>query len=98
MTVHLGPGAAQECFAHCDSFISTLTTAMADEWQAGQKPSLAAFDTARQLGTVYSLFVGEDLRTLLNGFIDQARAMSMLFAVSGGLIEAQDEALSLIHI
>ncbi|AWH91293.1 hypothetical protein A6035_02935 [Dietzia lutea] len=40
------------------------------------------------------MFVGEDLRTLLNGFIDQGRAMSMLFAVGGGLIEAQDEAVA----
>ncbi|WP_176475019.1 WXG100 family type VII secretion target [Dietzia natronolimnaea] len=43
---------------------------------------------------MYSLFVGEDLRTLLNGFVDQAKAMSMLFAAAGGLIEAQDEAVA----
>ncbi|MCT1886689.1 hypothetical protein M3C36_16150 [Dietzia cinnamea] len=59
-----------------------------------QVPSPGAFDTARQIGTVYSLFVEEDLRTLLNGFVDQARAMSMLFAAAGGLIEAQDEAVA----
>ncbi|MBB1025049.1 WXG100 family type VII secretion target, partial [Dietzia sp. DQ12-76] len=53
-----------------------------------------SFDTARQIGAVYSVFVGEDLRTLLNGFIDQAKAMSMLFAAAGGLIEAQDEAVA----
>lgn len=53
-----------------------------------------AFDTARQIGTVYSLFVGEDLRTLLNGYVDQAKAMAMLFAAAGGLIEAQDEAVA----
>ncbi|MGN0101194.1 MAG: hypothetical protein ACI39C_09660 [Dietzia sp.] len=34
------------------------------------------------------------MRTLLNGFVDQARAMSMLFAAAGGLIEAQDEAVA----
>ncbi|USX45280.1 hypothetical protein [Dietzia kunjamensis] len=50
--------------------------------------------TARQIGTVYSLFASEDLRTLLNGFVAQAEAMSMLFAAAGGLIEAQDEALA----
>ncbi|MDX2358889.1 WXG100 family type VII secretion target [Dietzia sp. PP-33] len=43
---------------------------------------------------MYSLFVGEDLRTLLNGYVDQAKAMSMLFAAAGGLIEAQDEAVA----
>ena len=53
-----------------------------------------SFVTARQIGTVYSLFAKEDLRTLLNGFVVQAEAMSLLFAAAGGLIEAQDEALA----
>ncbi|WP_354056756.1 WXG100 family type VII secretion target [Dietzia sp. 2505] len=38
--------------------------------------------------------MGEDLRTLLNGYVDQAKAMAMLFAAAGGLIEAQDEAVA----
>ncbi|WP_314037131.1 hypothetical protein [Dietzia sp. CH92] len=59
-----------------------------------QVPSPGAFDTARQIGTVYSLFVGADLQTLIEGYINQARAMSMLFAAAGGLIEAQDEAVA----
>ncbi|MBB1053243.1 WXG100 family type VII secretion target, partial [Dietzia sp. B44] len=59
-----------------------------------QTSTPGAFDTARQIGTVYSLFVGEDLRTLLNGYVDQAKAMAMLFAAAGGLIEAQDEAVA----
>ncbi|MBB1022756.1 hypothetical protein G6030_15945, partial [Dietzia sp. E1] len=53
-----------------------------------------SFETARQIGTVYSLFAEDDLQTLLTGFADQARAMSLLFAAAGGLIEAQDEALA----
>ena len=94
MTVNLGPSVAQECVKLCDSFVKALAISMADEWQMSQVPSPGAFDTARQIGTVYSLFVEEDLRTLLNGFVDQARAMSMLFAAAGGLIEAQDEAVA----
>ncbi|OAH43547.1 hypothetical protein AYJ66_04705 [Dietzia cinnamea] len=43
---------------------------------------------------MYSLLSSEDLPALLNGFVSQARAMSLLFAAAGGLIEAQDEALA----
>ena len=53
-----------------------------------------SFPTARQLGTVYSLFASADLHTLLSGFADQAEAMAMLFAAAGGLISAQDEAVA----
>ena len=60
----------------------------------GQTGSANSFDTARQLGAVYALFAEEDLRTLLSGFVDQAKAMSMLFAAAGGLIESQDEAVA----
>jgi len=59
-----------------------------------QVAASGSFKTARQLGTVYSLFADQDLRSLLDEFVIQAEAMSMLFAAAGGLIEAQDEALA----
>lgn len=94
MTVHLEPGAAERCIDACDNFIGLIAdTGNADEYFE-QGSANGGFDTARQIGTVYSLFAGEDLRTLLNGFVDQAKAMSMLFAAAGGLIDAQDEAVA----
>lgn len=94
MTVHLEPGVAELCVSRCGDFINEVTQDLTGGMIAGQGSSLGAFDTARQIGTVYSLFVGEDLRTLLNGYVDQAKAMAMLFAAAGGLIEAQDEAVA----
>ena len=94
MTVHLEPGVAELCVSRCGDFINEVAQDLTGGMIAGQGSSLGAFDTARQIGTVYSLFVGEDLRTLLNGYVDQAKAMAMLFAAAGGLIEAQDEAVA----
>lgn len=47
-----------------------------------------------QIETVYHLFAGEDLTRLLEGYVDQVNAMTNLFAVAGGLISAQDEAVA----
>ena len=94
MTVHLDPGIADACVAACGQFVDRVMSASGShEWQ-GQAVSAGAFPTARQLGAVYSLLSSEDLPALLNGFVSQARAMSLLFAAAGGLIEAQDEALA----
>lgn len=94
MTIHFEESVAQYCVFSCESFVGELRELVAANWQLDQSPLPHAFDTARQIGTVYSLFVGEDLRTLLNGYVDQAKAMAMLFAAAGGLIEAQDEAVA----
>lgn len=94
MTVHLDREAATACVATCASFIDALVSVQYLDWQARQESAPGAFDTARQISTVYSLFVGEDLRTVVNGFLDQAKAMSILFAAAGGLIEAQDESVA----
>ncbi|TCJ76552.1 UNVERIFIED_ORG: hypothetical protein EDC92_11493 [Dietzia maris] len=92
--VHLDPGVADACVTACSQFVSHVSSASKSyEWHL-QSVGTSTFETARQLGAVYSMFVGEDLYTLLNGFVDQARAMSALFAAAGGLIEAQDEALA----
>ncbi|MBB1011745.1 hypothetical protein G6014_05560, partial [Dietzia kunjamensis] len=94
MMVHLDPGVADACVTACSQFVSHVSSASKSyEWHL-QSVGTSTFETARQLGAVYSMFVGEDLYTLLNGFVDQARAMSALFAAAGGLIEAQDEALA----
>ncbi|MDJ0424060.1 MULTISPECIES: hypothetical protein [Dietzia] len=87
-------GVADSCRAACDLFEAEVRKVM--QWRTHdlQGFSQAAFATARQLSAVYSLFGAEDLTTLLNGFVSQARAMSLLFAAAGGLIEAQDEALA----
>lgn len=73
MTVHLDREAATACVATCASFIDALVSVQYLDWQARQESAPGAFDTARQISTVYSLFVGEDLRTVVNGFLDQAR-------------------------
>lgn len=94
MMVHLDPGVAEACFGACERFVDEISSASRLRlWQL-QSVGAGSFDTARQLGAVYSLFAAEDLRTLLDGFVSQARAMAMLFAAAGGLIEAQDEALA----
>ncbi|WP_188064791.1 hypothetical protein [Dietzia sp. ANT_WB102] len=94
MLVHLDTGVAEVCIESCGRFIDQVSTASRLNVSHMQSSGAGSFATARQIGTVYSLFAGEDLRTLLNGFVDQARAMSALFAAAGGLIEAQDEALA----
>lgn len=94
MGVHLEPDVAGECVNVCGLFVGSVAPLLRSDEFGMQSTAPNAFDTARQISTVYSLFVGEDLRTLLNGFIDQAKAMSMLFAAAGGLIEAQDEAVA----
>ncbi|PTM90412.1 hypothetical protein C8N39_101165 [Dietzia psychralcaliphila] len=94
MTVHLDPGAAVQCKSVCDEFVDKVRMLTSGGRYEKFLSTEGAFDTARQIGTVYSLFAGEDLRTLLNGYVDQAKAMSMLFAAAGGLIEAQDEAVA----
>ncbi|MFL0577899.1 hypothetical protein [Dietzia sp. 179-F 9C3 NHS] len=90
MTIHLEFGSAEACVATCNSYIDALNEHRRFDWQGSQSTE-AAFDTARQIGTVYDLFTGTDLRTLLNDHIDQAKAMATLFAVAGGLLDAQDE-------
>ncbi|MBB1031652.1 WXG100 family type VII secretion target, partial [Dietzia sp. SLG310A2-38A2] len=94
MSVHIEVEVAESCVSQCDEFISAIAQDFTGEMIVSQGSFPGAFDTARQIGTVYSLFVGEDLRTLLNGYVDQAKAMAMLFAAAGGLIEAQDEAVA----
>ena len=94
MTIHLDPDAADQCRSLCGEFVSAIRALSSVGRYADFSAEHGAFDTARQIGTVYSLFVGEDLRTLLNGYVDQAKAMAMLFAAAGGLIEAQDEAVA----
>lgn len=94
MTVHLDSGAADQCSSACGAFIDEVSVAIKSGRIDEQSSSADAFDTARQIGTVYLLFAGEDLKTLLSGFVDQARAMAVLFAAAGGLIEAQDEAVA----
>lgn len=94
MTVHLELGAAENCIGICDKFVDDLRQLTNFDRFADQASSHGGFDTARQIGTVYALFVGEDLKALLNGFVDQAKAMAVLFAAAGGLIEAQDEAVA----
>src|SRR5699024_10763399 len=93
MSVHLGASAAESCVNACSEFISELRGLFASSRYSGHSQNDDSFDTARQLGAVYALFAEEDLRTLLSGFVDQAKAMSMLFAAAGGLIETQDEAV-----
>lgn len=94
MAIHLEPGVAETCRQACNQFATVLRSSNAGARFGGMEGSANQFDTARQIGTVYSLFSDEDLGTLLNGFVVQAEAMSMLFAAAGGLIEAQDEAVA----
>ena len=94
MALNLESGAAEACSRTCEEFGKVVNRFLAQERYSSFSNSGTSFRTARQIGTVYSLFVDEDLRTLLNGFVDQARAMAALFAAAGGLIEAQDEALA----
>ncbi len=94
MTIHLESGVAGQSVSVCDAFIDNLTELSRGMEYGDLMGSPDAFDTARQIGTVYSLFAGEDLRTMMGGFVDQASAMAMLFAAAGGLIDAQDEALA----
>lgn len=95
MTVHLSQDVANDCVGSCSKFVESVLGARDFDFQSNQATSTAdSFDTARQLGAVYALFAEEDLRTLLSGFVDQAKAMSMLFAAAGGLIESQDEAVA----
>lgn len=95
MTVHLEPDAARSCAAVCNEFIGTVSALHEGSYVGGQSSSAeGAFPTALQIGTVYELFTGKDLQGLLNGFVNQVRAMSALFAAAGGLIDAQDEALA----
>ena len=94
MVVHLDPGAAEVCASACTSFVDQIWKLTENVDVDGLSNMSGSFDTARQIGTVYSLFVGDDLTTMLNEFADQAEAMSLLFAAAGGLIEAQDEALA----
>ncbi|MGX1770369.1 hypothetical protein ACWIE7_19065, partial [Dietzia sp. NPDC055343] len=92
MSVHLEPGVAESCVRACRTFTRAVEQSTMAEKYDSQSPAAESFDTARQIGTVYSLFAGEDLRTLLNGFVTQVEAMSVLFAAAGGMIDAQDEA------
>ena len=94
MAVHLEPNAAEAARSACDRFLDSLRSSDLTSLHGNLSGAVESFDTARQIGTVYSLFAGEDLRTLLNGFVTQVEAMSMLFATAGGLIEAQDEAVA----
>ncbi len=94
MAVYLEAEVARTCSDACEGFAILIRNLAAGERYGEFSGAAGSFDTARQIGTVYSLFAGEDLRVLLNGFVDQARAMSALFAAAGGLIEAQDEALA----
>ncbi|HJC28445.1 MAG TPA: hypothetical protein H9759_03520, partial [Candidatus Dietzia intestinipullorum] len=85
MTVHLSQDVANDCVGSCSKFVESVLGARDFDFQSNQATSTAdSFDTARQLGAVYALFAEEDLRTLLSGFVDQAKAMSMLFAAAGG--------------
>lgn len=94
MSVHMDPDVAERCGRACDRFVNLIRL----QRIGGRYENLAdlseSFDTARQISAVYSVFAGSDLRSLLDGFIAQAEAMSMMFAVGGGLIEAQDEAVA----
>ena len=94
MVLYLETGAANSCIAACEQFIDKIALANEGDESIYQQVGLDGFQTARQIGTVYSLFAGDDLRTLLDGFVSQAEAMSALFAVGGGLLEAQDEAVA----
>ena len=94
MAMHLESGAAKACMRSCAEFIDIVKIAANSDLMDSTESRPDAFDTARQIGTVYSLFAGEDLRTMMGGFVDQASAMAMLFAAAGGLIDAQDEALA----
>lgn len=94
MTVVLDPDAAERCSKACVEFRSTARQLAEQEFVGEQSFGAGSFPTALQLGTVYTLFAGEDLRTLLTGFADQADAMNLLFAAAGGLINAQDEAVA----
>src|SRR5699024_11267816 len=76
MSVHLGASAAESCVNACSEFISELRGLFASSRYSGHSQNDDSFDTARQLGAVYALFAEEDLRTLLSGFVDQAKAMS----------------------
>ena len=94
MGLHLEPDVASSCLAACRRFTSALESMRS----VGQHESFSAdtnsFATARQIGAVYSLFGGADLRSLLDGFVTQVEAMSVLFGVAGGLVAAQDEAVA----
>lgn len=94
MTVHVSPDVADSCVSACSTFRDRITQCVDNEFHYEQPFSEGSFSTARQIGTVYSLFAGEDLESLLRGFVDQADAMSVLFAAAGGLIDAQDEAVA----
>ena len=92
MVVHLDRNAAEAARSACDRFIDAIRSSDSVGRHGSLSESADTFDTARQIGTVYSLFSGEDLRTLLNGFVTQVEAMSVLFAAAGGMIDSQDEA------
>src|SRR5699024_1678214 len=94
MLVHLEAGVVDRCVEACDKFVDAVQRVVPAGQYSGFAQGANSFDTARQLGAVYALFAEEDLRTLLSGFVDQAKAMSMLFAAAGGLIESQDEAVA----
>ena len=92
MSLHLEKGIAETCVAACGSFIDEITTASRLSESTHQSAGAESFDSARQIGAVYSLFSNEDLRTLLDGFVTQVDAMSVLFSIAGGMIDSQDEA------
>lgn len=94
MTLHLGSGVADVCISVSSRFVDDVAILERSIRRDEQGVVGGAFPTARQIGAVYSLFAGEDLRSLLDGFVVQARAMSVMFAVGGGLLEAQDEAVA----
>ena len=92
MVVHLDRNAAEAARSACDRFIDAIRSSDSVGRHGSLSESADTFDTARQIGAVYSLFSNEDLRTLLDGFVTQVDAMSVLFSVAGGMIDSQDEA------
>ena len=96
MSVQFDREAATECIGACLRFISSIESAASGRLYGNFRGSTDSFDSARQIGTVYSLFCGADLQTLLNGFVTQVEAMSVMFSVAGGLLEAQDEAVAAV--
>lgn len=94
MTVHMAPDVADSCVSACSTFRDRIDKCVENAFHYGQSESESSFSTARQIGAVYSLFAGDDLDSLLRGFVNQADAMAVLFAAAGGLIDAQDEAVA----
>ena len=92
MVVHLDRNAAEAARTACDRFIDAIRSSDSAARHGSLSEQADTFDTARQIGAVYSLFSNEDLRTLLDGFVTQVDAMSVLFSVAGGMIDSQDEA------